>query len=407
MDSILIVGGRPETLLKARRLGLRTLSLQHMDRLLPAHAEAADALFLVEYGDWEQTRPLIESAHRAYGFSRVVSLAEQCMVTVGRINDLLGLPGTSEEVALLFKDKLAMRRRMAERGVPTVAAETVEDATGIRKFGAEHGYPVVLKPIGSTGSRGVEIIESEEAVEAAWTRTWELSQRTDLVFGKFFPVGDRFLVEEYVGGPEYSVESCSFDGRHSVVGIVEKHTRGVVEMGHAVPARISAESDAEITDHVCDFLDAMGLRDGVAHTEIKVGPNGPRVIESHDRISGDRIFDLVLGAYDIDLELYAVGAPFGLLPELPRRPRAVGAAATRFLTAEPGKVVGFHGTDEVLAHPSLIDLDISVKVGDTAPVVRDNLDRSGQVLVRGADTDEAAETCDALAAKIIVETVDA
>ncbi|MFF4230639.1 ATP-grasp domain-containing protein [Streptomyces sp. NPDC001820] len=404
METILVVGGRPETLVKAKEIGLRVLSLQHKDRLLPAHVAAADALFLVDYTDWELTRPLVETVHEVYGFTHVVSLAEQCMETVGRINDLLGLPGTSEEVSALFKDKLAMREHLAGTDVPTVAAASVEDADAIRAFGAEHGYPVVLKPIGNTASRGVRIIDSADDVDQAWREANGLAGRTDLVLGQFFPV-DRFLVEEFIGGPEYSVETFSFDGRHSVVAITEKYTWGVVEAAHALPARISPQSEREVVSYIRAFLDAMGLRDGLAHTEIKITDKGPRVIESHNRIAGERIPDLVISAYEIDLEQYSVGAPFGLLPELPDRPEALRGAATRFFAAEPGRIVAIHGADEVREHEATVDLEFFVGIGDTAVLVVENFDRSGQVLARGVDTAAAADICDRLAEKISFETV--
>ncbi|MFJ4867405.1 ATP-grasp domain-containing protein [Streptomyces sp. NPDC088757] len=404
METILVVGGRPETLAKAKALGLRVLSLQHKDRLLPAHVASSDALFLVDYTDWSLTRPLVEAVHRVYGFTHVVSLAEQCMEVVGRINDLFGLPGTSEAVSMLFKDKLAMREHLARTDVPTAAAASVQDAEGIRAFGAAHGFPVVLKPIGNTASRGVRIVASAAEAEEAWAEANGLAGREDLVLGQFFPV-DRFLVEEYLDGPEYSVESFSFDGRHSIVAITEKYTWGVVEAAHALPARLSADSEREVAAYVRSFLTAMGLRDGLAHTEIKITAKGPRVIESHNRIAGERIPDLVVSAYEIDLEQYSVGSPFGLLPELPDRPRALRGAATRFFAADPGEIVAIHGADEVRAHEATVDLEFFLGVGDTAVPVVENFDRTGQVLARGADTAEAADVCDRLAEKIRVETV--
>lgn len=146
VETILIVGGRVETLAKARDLGLRVLFMQHRDRMLPGHMETADALFMVDYTDWELIRPIVLAAHEAYGFSAVVSLGEQVMETVGRINDLLGLRGTSYEVSARFKDKLAMRAHLAESPVATVAAQQVDEPEQVREFASRHGFPVVLNP---------------------------------------------------------------------------------------------------------------------------------------------------------------------------------------------------------------------------------------------------------------------
>jgi biotin carboxylase len=404
VETILIVGGRVETVVKAKELGLRVIFMQHRDRMLPGHVEAADALFMVDYTDWNLIRPIVDSIHAAYKFTKVISLGEQAMETVGRINDRFGLGGTPEAVSTLYKDKLAMREHLADKGVPSVAAADVTSAADIEEFGRLHGYPVVLKPIDNTASRGVVIIERAEDVAGVWAQALGLRERGDLVLGQFFPV-DRYIVEEYIDGPEYSVETFSFDGHHSVVAITEKYTIGVVEAAHALPARLSPEVDAEVADYVRTFHDAMGLRDGVAHTEIKISSKGPRVIESHDRLAGERILDLVINAYEIDLEQYACAAPFELLPVLPERPVAKRGAATTFFRAEPGIVTGFSGTEEILADPSLIELDIFVKPGDRVVEVVDNFDRSGQVLTTGDDTAAAAAAADRLAAAITVETV--
>lgn len=403
MDTILIIGGRVETIAKAKELGLRVVFVQHRDRMLPGHVELADALLMVDYTDWDILRPMVEAAHEVYKFTKVISLGEQAMEPVGRINDHFGLGGTPFQVSALFKDKLAMRRHLRQEGIAGVAAADVTGLADIEEFGREYGYPVVLKPIDNTASRGVVVIERAEDVPGSWEYASGLRDRDDLKLGQFFPVG-RLLVEEYIPGPEYSVETFSFAGRHSVVSITEKYTNGVVEAAHALPARLSAESDAEVCDYVRGFLGAMGLRDGVAHTEIKISPQGPRVIESHDRIAGERIPELVLSAYEVDLELYAVGAPFGLLPELPDRPAALRGAATRFLTGEPGVVTGYTGTEAALEHPDLIELLLFNKPGDRVVAVHENFDRSGQVSVSGVDTEAAARTADALAARITVRT---
>jgi biotin carboxylase len=403
MPAVLIIGGRLEALRKASALGLRTVFFQHKDRLLPGQAEAADAMFLADYTDWSVARPLARAAHESYGFTRVVSLVEQGMEMVGRINDLLGLEGTSYEVAHRFRDKLAMRGQLAAAGVPTAAAAPVSGPQELRAFGSEHGYPLVLKPVDGTGSRGVERIDGPAEAEAAWERAHALRGRTDLVLAQFYPV-DRFMVEQYVDGSEYSVEAVSVQGRHAVVALTEKITENAVEWGHAQPARLTAENEAAILSCTAEFLDAMGLRDGLSHTEVRMSPAGPQIIESHDRVGGGRIMDLTHHAYGVDLEQYAVGAPFGLLPELPLRPAARAAAATRFLTAEPGEVVAVDGLDEVLAHPGLISADPGVTPGSVIPPVRDNFDRLGQVLCGAPDTTSAVDLCEVLADKISIRT---
>jgi biotin carboxylase len=229
-----------------------------------------------------------------------------------------------------------------------------------------------------------------------------LRGRADLPFAAYYPVRE-FMAEEFLDGPEYSVEAFSFDGRHSIVAITAKLFAGHVEMGHAQPAPLDPADERAIAAYVTDFLDAMELRDGNSHTEVRLTARGPRVIEGHNRVAGGRIMDLVAAAYGIDLERYAVGWPFGLVPELPARPVARRAAATHFLAAAPGTVVAVAGLDEVRDHPDVFDVEIDVAVGDVVPEVTDNFCRSGQVIVTGADTATAVRLAEELAGRIRIE----
>jgi biotin carboxylase len=402
-DTVLIIGGRPQAIRKAKELGLRVVFLQHKDRLLPGQAEAADALFLIDYLDWEVTRPIVLAAHEVYGFTKVVSLVDQAMELVGRINDLLGLDGTSYAVANRFHHKLTMRNWLRDKGFETVAAERVGDAAALREFGERHGYPLVLKPVDGTASRGVLRLDGPDEIDDAWRRSVELRGREDLVMAKFYPVAE-FIAEEYIDGVEYSVETFSFAGKHIIVSFTDKLTEGLVEMGHAEPAALSPEDEAALEAHIIGYLDAMGLRDGVSHVEIKLSSKGPRIIEGHDRVSGDRVMDLVEAVSGVDLEQYAVGWPHRLVPELTERPKPRCGAATRFLTAEPGVVTAVEGADEVRAYPGVLDLELGVKPGDEVGVVSDSFDRPGQLLVTAADTAAAIELCATLVGKIRIVT---
>lgn len=402
-DSILIIGGRLQAVEKAKALGLRVVLLQHKERLLPGQAETADALLLVDYLDPDIAVPIVRAAHQVYRFGAVVSLVDQAMELVGRLNDELDLPGTRYSVAHRFHDKLAMRRWLAETGFETVAAEEVTDTEALGRFADRHGYPVVLKPADGTGSRGVLRVDGPDQLAAAWQAAAELRGRTDLPMATFYPV-DRLIAEEYLDGPEYSAETFSFDGRHLVVAFTEKLSDGVLEMGHAQPAPLPERVAAELADYLATFLTAMGLRDGVAHTEFKLTSAGPRVVESHDRVAGDRVMDLVGAAYGLDFEQYAVGWPHRLVPALADRPVARCAAVTRFLAAEPGLVRSVEGVAEARAYPGVLDVDLAVQPGDRVPAVRDNFDRLGQILVTAEDVPAARQLCDALLEKIRIVT---
>ncbi|MGP9019659.1 ATP-grasp domain-containing protein [Streptomyces sp. BR1] len=407
---LLVVGGRIQTLRKAAALGIRFVLIQHKDQFVPEAARLAEAVLIADYTDWTTTRPLVEAAHQAYGFTRVVSITEPGLVPAGRISDHLGLGGTSEEVAELLRDKHAMRRHLAASDNPevralSVAAAEVASAQDLVDFGAAHGYPFVLKPVDATASLGVVRIDGPEEAEAAWADVEALRARTDLQWGAFFTIG-RFLAEQYISGPEYSVETFSFAGRHIVLAVTEKLTggEGFIELGHALPARLDPADERRIEQAVSRFLDAVGLKDGAAHTELRLSPSGPQIIESHNRMGGDRIFDLLDAAFGIDLEEWIVAWQFALIPALTGRPVPRTSAATRFLSARPGTVVEIQGAEEAKALDDVIDVETTVRPGDTVGELRGNWDRVGQVLTTGADTASAIATAERLTEKVTVVT---
>jgi biotin carboxylase len=218
---------------------------------------------------------------------------------------------------------------------------------------------------------------------------------------------EEFLMEEFLDGPEISVETLSFDGRHVVVAVTDKPefgSHGFVEIGHSQPSGCSAETLREVTRVVTDFLDAVGLGNGPAHTELKLTSRGPRIIESHNRIGGNRINELVEVAYGIDMERYALGIRFGLVEPLTTSPEPRGGSAYRAITPEPGRVVEVTGVDAVRADPAFVDLHLRVGPGDEVPPLTWNDDVVGYIIARGATATEAYANCRRLTAAIHVRT---
>ncbi|HEY8373619.1 MAG TPA: ATP-grasp domain-containing protein [Pseudonocardiaceae bacterium] len=401
--TVLIIGGRVETVRKARNMGLGVVDVLRPEEYRPEHAALVDAALLVDYTDWSVLEPLVTAAHQVFGFSGVATITEPGVEPVGRISDALGLRGNTHHCARLMRDKWEMRRHLAA-GSGAVAAELVEGRDSLVAFGERHGYPFVVKPVDAAASFGVRLVESPEAIEDVWHAITRLRGSTEHQFAHYFPV-ERFLMEEYLEGPEYSVESLSFDGRHVVLAITEKLVYpNFVELGHAVPARLSPDDEEAVLRCVHDFLDAVDLRHGPAHTEIKLTADGPRVIESHGRPGGDRIMDLVQAACGVDIEAYTIGWAAGVLPALDGRPEAHRAAATHFLRAEPGRVTGIEGVAEVRAHEAVFGVDVTVSEGDVVRPLEASWDRVGQVLVTAPDTATAVALGEQLAGKVSVIT---
>ncbi|WP_371777388.1 ATP-grasp domain-containing protein [Streptomyces sp. NBC_01438] len=387
---VLVVGGKAGIVRKAAALGLDVVHIQKPSAFDPDVVEHCSQLLLVDYQDVPTVTALVRALHEQQPFARVFTQTEAAQVVVGHLTDALGLPGNGERTTRLLHDKPALRALLNEQGIGPVRTVTRPTAAELRDFVKAVG-PAVLKPTMGSGSLGVRRIASVDEVDEAWA--WREA------FGL-----DDFMAEEWLTGEELSVETFSRAGAHTVVAVTGKETgQGVVELGHVVPAPLDGAERQAVVSTVEALLDAVGLVDGPAHTELILTAAGPRVIESHSRRGGDRINELVRLVHGVDLEEAAYRLALDGDP-LPRREEPTGAAAIRFLVAEPGTVTSVTGAAQAEAMDGVVQVDVQVEPGDTVHELRWSEDRCGHVVVRAADAQAAVRLAADVAARIVITT---
>ena len=389
---ILIIGGRLKTVQDAKSLGLDVTYIQQREMYGPEHRACVDDVALIDYTQLERLLPVARALYEIAPFRHVISLTEVGLIPAAVVNDALGLGGNSAATTTLLKDKSRMRAFLNARGTGVVACAVGRDERDIGRFAEEHGLPVIVKPVDGTASIGVHRIDEVSGAAA--------------VCGALREAGvDRFLVEEYLDGPEVSVETLTFDGRHVVVAITDKLVgHRFVELGHSIPSRVQAAQRAEIEETVVRFLDLVGLRVGPAHTEVKLSPRGPLIVESHNRMGGDMIPELALAATGVDMAMHTLGGPFDLVAPLTAPPAPRAGAAIRFLTAPAGVVASVDGLDEVRSDPRVIDALVSVEPGARVLPLASSMERPGHVAVRASTVEEAVQVCDDLARRVRIAT---
>lgn len=392
---IMLVGGGRETvenLEKARALGLEVIFVQKPSLYKEALAPLVDHAVLVDYADPELLVPIARGLHRALPFATAISLSEDGLVAAANVREALRLPGNALETVVRLKDKAKMRVHLARCGVSPVAATVATSADTVVAFMRENPGPVALKPTDGSGSFAVFRVDVIDEVAAACASLAKLG------------VG-RFLVEEYLDGPEMSVEAFTFHGRHVIVAMTDKLTsEHHVELGHSMPAALDEATRRAVADLTCAFLDAVALREGPSHTEVKLTRKGPRIVESHDRVGGDRINELVRVAYGIDMKALALGWAADVVDALPGPPAPCAAAAIRFVTPPPGVVRSVEGVDEARAMPGVVELKVTVAPGAKVRPLRESYDRVGHVLAGGSDVGEAVRRCEEVLRAVRVAT---
>lgn len=396
--TLLLIGGVDAVVDRAVDLGLRVVLMQHPDKLTVRQARRAALTLVADYTDWSVAEPLARAVRAVEPFGTVLSLTEGGMETAGRLNDALGLGGAGHQVSRRLRDKWQTRCRMAELGLPVPPFALVTDRASLADFGKRAGYPYVVKPTGTTAGFGLLRVLGPDDLDRVWGEVRRmLGGRTDR--GSTLFTVDGFLMEGYVPGREFSVEALSYAGRHVAVGVTEKlvSDEHFAELGHALPARLTPADHAALTAAVGTFLDAIGITDGATHTELRLSPDGPVVIESHHRVGGGHIGELVREVYGVDLVSEAIGWATGRRPALAGPPPARGAAGTRFVVRDPGTVTAVTGVAEAAARPDVLSAEVTVGPGDAVRPLRDNWDRLGSVVVRAPDTERAVELARRLA----------
>lgn len=200
-------------------------------------------------------------------------------VTVNYVAEKLNLTGNGIESSLLSTNKYLMRRAFREAEVPSPMFFCSSELN--EKKIDELLFPVIIKPVDRSGSRGVNKVESRKEVEDAI----KIAEEQSFVH--------KAIIEEYVEGEEYSVEYISWKGNHIFLAMTRKFTTGephFIEMGHEQPANVSCEVLEKVKDIVENALDSLKIRNGASHTELKIDSKGCiKIIEVGGRMGGDCI----------------------------------------------------------------------------------------------------------------------
>ncbi|WP_406730997.1 ATP-grasp domain-containing protein [Streptomyces sp. NBC_01794] len=338
----------------------------------------------------------------APGKKGVIGFLDSTLPLVARLAEEFGLPGCSPQTLQALTDKTWARERFAESGVPGPRFRVLDAAAAApdRRMAVDGlTYPLIIKPADSSAGRGVVRAGNAQELDAAWDAAAPFTKTGSL------------LAEEELIGEEISVETVTVDGRTVVLACTEKlSTRGdaFVELGQAMPARLGGALDAEVRETAGAALKAVGYDHGIAHTEMILTTDGPRIIEVNPRPAGDCILDLVrltsaVDVYGIAADL-ALGRPVDL--DALDRTAFTGGAAIRFLTGEPGVVRRIDGVAEAAAllDPARERLVLLTRTGDVVEPVTTNLHRLGYVITVGEDTAAAVDRADSIAALISIET---
>jgi len=382
--AVLIFGVGPlqESIIKrAKKMGLYTVGIDPCGDA--TCKDCVDAFEVVPGQDFEGHCAIVEK----YGIDAIVTAAtDKPLVMMARIAEKYGFPFYSVETAKWSTDKFQMKERFELGGVPHAQGRLIskaEEAEGMV-------FPVIVKPRDNSGSRGVKFCRSKEELEASMNEALEVSKL------------DTVLVEEFIEGPEYSIESLHYsaNGQEPIAKVIqftEKKTTEFpynVELGHIQPANISDENKQKIREIVEKIGKTLNFANCPSHTELKINERGIYVIETSPRLGGDYITSTLTPlstGVNLEDELLKISLGETINPA----PKAVQYSGVRFFSFEEDSVIKHVPNSEfVKTWPHVVDFSFNLKEGDKVNRITSSLNRYGQLILHAGNIGAIEEAFD-------------
>ncbi|WP_405989371.1 aldehyde dehydrogenase family protein [Streptomyces sp. NBC_00986] len=348
--------------------------------------------------DTSSATAIVEAALGIAGddLAGVTSVYEYFVAVAAEAAAALNLPGPAPEAVHRCRSKAGIRSACDSAPGLNPRYELVHDVAGALSAAEKTGFPVVVKPVGLTGS--VFVRRCDDASE--------VTRITGHILGSGSYLGVEMdptvVVEEYLAGPEYSVEA--FDGRG--LGITAKTSGPLpyfVELAHRFPSTVEPDVADLIVETAERGLRAVGLDWGPAHVEVKFADRAqrvPRLIEVNPRVGGDRVPELVRLATDIDLTARHMAAVVGR-PRPEPSAAAAPAAAIRFVAMpDTGELTSIDGVEEARHGAGVTEVHIKNRIGDVYRSHGSNRDRIAHVIATGPSAADALKNATGAAGEL-------
>ncbi|MEI6519354.1 MAG: ATP-grasp domain-containing protein [bacterium] len=393
MKKIMILGAsilQVPAILKAKEMGLQVVAVD-MDKNAIGFKDA-DICLEISTIDIQE----IVKAAKKYQVDGVMTLASDMpMRSVAAVAKELNIVGITEDTALKATNKALMRECLQANNVPIPEFFRVNNYEEYLKVVHHFSDKFIVKPANNSGSRGVFLVNDRsdhESIEYAFEYS-----------NKYSPGGE-IVVEEYMTGPEVSVETLSVTGKVNVIAITDKLTTGApkfVEMGHSQPSTLPDDVIESINAVACAAVNAIGIKNGPSHTEIIVTKDGPKIVELGARLGGDNITThLVPLSTGVDMVKCCIEIALGQVPDLERKINM--GSAIRYFKTSAGKIINISGVDEARQIKDVKQISFVKNINDFVTEISSSSDRIGFVISQSNTANEAIMACNKAIHKITI-----
>jgi biotin carboxylase len=393
MRKIMILGAsilQLPAILKAKEMGLQVIAVD-ADKNAIGFKDADICLEISTINI-----PSVVKAAKEFKVDGVMTLASDMpMRTVAAVAKELNIVGVTEDTAYKATNKALMRECLKKHNIPIPMFFKVKGYMNYLSTIQYFTSKFIVKPVDNSGSRGVFMVEvnnDKNSIDYAYEYCRKYSRSGEIV------------VEEFMEGPEVSVETLSVDGGVHIIAITDKLTTGAprfVEMGHSQPTHLSDMVKIQIEAVTAAAVKAIGIEDGPSHTEIIVTNEGPKIVELGARLGGDNITThLVPLSTGVDMVKCCIDVALGLQLDLKRRFNM--GSAIRYFKTPIGRIKDIRGVQEAEKLSGVKQISFVRNVGDIVGEINSSSDRIGFVIAQAKDAESAINVCEEANARITV-----
>jgi biotin carboxylase len=372
------------------------------DFQLPAILEAKDMGLYVGVADFNPNAVGIPYADEYYNVSTIDSdgiyeaaklfqadgiitlCTDMPMRALANSCERLKLIGPDMATAVTATDKGVMIRAFEKNGVEHPKYIVVDKDTDIDNLCETINYPAITKPTDNSGSRGIMLANNASELKTALTYSSQNGREGTVI------------VEEYMVGPEFSVEVMVFNGEAYILQVTDKLTTGAphfVEIGHSQPSRFPKDDVDAIKNLARRAALAVGIKNGPAHAEIILTASGPKMVEIGARMGGGCITThLVPLSTGISMTKATIQTALGEKPDIEQKFEM--GSAIRFIIPPVGRVISISGKEEAEKIPGIKLVEIQCRVGQVLAELENGTCRIGYVIAQGNTAEDAIDICE-------------
>ena len=346
----------------------------------------------LSFGDPQAGADQIERFAERYPLSTIVAVDDAGTRLAAHAARRLELPHNPVAAVEATRNKALLRQRLANAGLPSPPYRVVEIAADPRAITVGLAYPVVIKPLSLSASRGVIRADSPDQLVAAFERLKRILAEAE-ARGECGGLGDRVLIEGYVPGVEVSLEGLLTDGRLRVLALFDKpdplEGPFFEETIYVTPSRLPAADQRRTAETTERAAAALGLRDGPLHAELRLNDEGVFAVDIAARSIGGLCSRTLTFGTGMSLEelilRHAVGA------EIPSFERDAAAAGVMMIPIPAGGTLrSVSGVPEAEAVPLIESVTMTMRPGSTVVPLPEASEYLGFIFARG-ETPAAVE----------------